>query len=134
MTAEEHIKNLETIGHDGWTVTTEAHESLKWAIEVLKREPSMDVVSREAVIERVKEIAEYHTGDHFNADRVINHMKLLPSVTPERPKGEWIVEKSEFNIKVKCSCCNYMVNNFWSDWNRAKYCPNCGADMRGVRE
>ena len=47
MTTEEHIKNLETIGHDGWTVTTEAHESLKWAIEALKRGDVLDKIKAE---------------------------------------------------------------------------------------
>jgi len=36
MTREEHILNLETIGCDGWTVTTEAKKSLEWAISKLK--------------------------------------------------------------------------------------------------
>lgn len=36
MTREEHISNLESIGCDGWTVTTKAKESLEWAISKLK--------------------------------------------------------------------------------------------------
>lgn len=39
MTREEHISNLETIGCDGWTVTTEAYKSLQFAIEALEQEP-----------------------------------------------------------------------------------------------
>jgi hypothetical protein len=39
MTREEHIENLETIGCDGWTVTTEAYKSLQWAIKALEQEP-----------------------------------------------------------------------------------------------
>ena len=39
MTREEHISNLETIGCDGWTVTTEAYKSLQFAIKTLEQEP-----------------------------------------------------------------------------------------------
>ena len=39
MTREEHISNLETIGCDGWTVTTDAYKSLQFAIEALEQEP-----------------------------------------------------------------------------------------------
>lgn len=39
MTIDEHISNLETIGCDGWTVTTEAYKSLQWAIKALEDIP-----------------------------------------------------------------------------------------------
>ena len=39
MTNEEHIEQLKNIGCSGWTVTADAYESLKWAIEALKQEP-----------------------------------------------------------------------------------------------
>ena len=38
MNRQEHIEMLETIGCDGWTVTTEAYESLKWAIEEVNQQ------------------------------------------------------------------------------------------------
>lgn len=47
MTREEHISNLETIGCDGWTVTTEAYKSLQFAIKVLKKEPILDKIRAE---------------------------------------------------------------------------------------
>ncbi len=57
------------------------------------------------------------------------HKLVLELLEQESKTGHWIVEESEFNINVKCSCCNYMVNYFWSDWNKANYCPNCRAKM-----
>lgn len=54
----------------------------------------------------------------------------LPSAQPERKKGEWIVE-GEF---IDCSVCR---REKWSRIpygdlvRRFRYCPNCGADMRG---
>ena len=56
-----------------------------------------------------------------------------------RPKGEWITnqeyidkkfnghyEGSCFNSPYNCSCCGYSPKD-----DRPKFCPNCGADMRG---
>lgn len=39
------------------------------------------------------------------------------------PQGVWIDE----TISWKCSNCNYGVN----PWNNTRYCPNCGAYMKG---
>ena len=54
----------------------------------------------------------------------------LPSAEPERKKGEWVVD-DEF---IDCSVCR---REKWSRIpygdlvRRFRYCPNCGADMRG---
>lgn len=41
-----------------------------------------------------------------------------------RPRGEWIVEPIK-GVRCHCSLCNGRFDYEW------KYCPNCGADMRG---
>lgn len=56
----------------------------------------------------------------------------MPPVEPKRPKGEWI------NGNPICPCCGEnkfkdLDADIWSDW-QPKYCPNCGADMRGDKE
>ena len=46
--------------------------------------------------------------------------------------GRWIKQHSSSVDSVelsKCSLCKYPVSTMW---NRTNYCPNCGADMRGV--
>ena len=53
MTREEHISNLETIGCDGWTVTTDAYKSLQFAIQALEQEPCEDAISRQAVEDKL---------------------------------------------------------------------------------
>ena len=45
----------------------------------------------------------------------------LPSIEPERKKGEWINHKN-YDECSKCHCFTYVGFN---------YCPHCGADMRG---
>lgn len=49
----------------------------------------------------------------------------------ERPHGEWIVDE-EHSITMtlyKCTNCNY-----FGGATHYRYCPHCGADMRGGRE
>lgn len=51
----------------------------------------------------------------------------------ERKKGKWIHKNDKDYAGggyEKCSCCGFR----YCDWifiEDAKYCPNCGADMRG---
>lgn len=87
----------------------------------LEQEPCEDCVSRQAVLDLMQ--------IKIGGKELYTAIYELPPVTPQPKTGHWIVEESEFNIYVKCSCCNYIVNYFWSDCNKAPYCPNCGAKM-----
>lgn len=46
----------------------------------------------------------------------------------KRPQGEWLFDKeNSFTIDMyRCSICGYFGHTHF------KFCPNCGADMRGV--
>ena len=78
---------------------------------------------------------ELERGKHWDGhtEKDVTRLLSLPSVQPERPKGEWI---PMFNGKFKggaywfsCSKCNRIVPEVRNgSWN---FCPNCGTDMRG---
>lgn len=42
---------------------------------------SLNLISREETINMIKELADYHTGDAFNADRIIRNIKQLKKHT-----------------------------------------------------
>ena len=87
MTNEEHIKNLETIGYDGWTVTEEAYKSLQYAITVLEREPCEDAVSRQAVLEKMSDyVASGYAESVKDFEEYSKIICQLPSVTLLRRK------------------------------------------------
>ena len=48
----------------------------------------------------------------------------------KRPRGEWLNHNSYFK---RCSICNKVVGFDYIEQEGEifKYCPNCGADMRG---
>ena len=48
----------------------------------------------------------------------------LDSPTGERQTGEWI----HFAQSDDCSVCGYSTGKYGSP---SKFCPNCGADLRG---
>lgn len=53
----------------------------------------------------------------------------------ERKKGEWIKVDDYYNrISGRCSVCGWEALLYETDVVGMDYCPNCGADMRGVEE
>lgn len=47
----------------------------------------------------------------------------------ERPKGKWeSTKQGDIPITDRCTNCNYKMK--WYK-NKHKYCPECGANMRG---
>ena len=95
-----------------------------------------DLISRQAAIDEVKQLYEWH--DTVTEDRLINHLKRLPSAQPERKRGKWIYGEDEYGIDgYHCDKCGFFVPwdyahkfiNYIEDY---KFCPGCGADMREV--
>ena len=52
-------------------------------------------------------------------------LEYMPSAQLER-NGKWIYNSP---TTMKCDRCGFAIKDW--DWHRFKYCPNCGADMRG---
>ena len=91
-----------------------------------EQEPCTDAVSREAVI-------KLFNGNIGSESALILHMvKKLPSVTQK--SGKWILLDECANSGYYCSNCQKkLVKEGWSNTvKKIKYCPNCGADMRGA--
>ena len=85
-------------------------------------EPCTDAVSRQAAIR----IAEQ--GQIQGFEWQIKKLLGMPSAQPERKMGKWIWECSAH----RCSACSEYT--CFAESNPPKYCPNCGADMRGEEE
>ena len=53
----------------------------------------------------------------------------------ENVKGEWIdygqYAEGHSHREIVCSICGYTYKGFLNEY---KFCPNCGADMRGENE
>lgn len=66
-------------------------------------------------------------------ERIADLVKSMPTIRPERKRGQWIWHPEQKNIYggkcVECSACGekYLVQYIEDE----KFCRNCGADMRG---
>ena len=49
----------------------------------------------------------------------------------ENTKGRWVIKPG---IGEFCSKCNFDVGNDFDALSYVNFCPNCGADMRGVKD
>lgn len=115
--------------NDGTGTQQDVCKFLADYMEVLEKqmqEPCEDCISRVDVLN----LFNYGKLDEdmvYSAD-VINAVRDLPSVTPQRPRGEWIKVDDEEPIAYDCSECNSMVSRKYN------YCPKCGAYMGGEEE
>lgn len=92
------------------------------ASKKFRTEPSEDCISRKQALDD-KGLAVFHRYDDYVKMR--NYLKALPPVTPQRPKGKWIMHKHE--MLMICTNCEEEI---WYMGRRDfKYCPNCGAEM-----
>ena len=123
MTNEPFIAHSEltheiyvVVGKEKYCVTEQAIKAVA-AIKVLEKEPCEDAISRKSMLDYLKYLHGEMSEEEF--------VKALPSVTPTRKKGKWIVLKDEYGdiCEAICSCCEDNGNHKW------KYCHNCGAEM-----
>lgn len=89
----------------------------------LEQKPCTDAISREEALEAFK--PRGISQDAWEESNVYKTIKALPTVTPERPKGEW--------VDGICNKCGY-DGGIEAISGKADYCSICGADMREVNQ
>ena len=126
MLREEAIELLFDIQTDAvYNVLSDEKEALEMAINVLKQQPYDNAISRESVIEWLKDKDIIKTkNQEENAKR---ELAELPSVQSTRPTARWERLVEDYN---KCSKCGEMGKLY----RIYKYCPNCGAKIQEVEE
>lgn len=95
------------------------------------KQPCEDAVSRQAVINTIFYKSDNSCDVVLSTD-LMDRIKQLPSVTPQRPKGKWSFIGDQM---LECSSCKraYTQNQFeelriyTTDDLLPKYCPNCGS-------
>ena len=157
MTLDEAIKHCEKVASRCTTnrFCAEEHRQLAEWLKELKaykgQQPCEDCISREMAMKECYTIHDDY-GERFDVVQ-LETLEGLPPVTPANVyikgykdameiheklkvehKGKWIVWTDDRKDYAKCSCCGYGEEGevLWKD--TTKYCPNCGADMRGEEE
>ena len=89
-----------------------------------------EYIEREAVVSLIQQYADgdVKVEETFLLTDLIGDITDIPAADVQPVKrGRW--EKNNFINWRACSICGYRIDVIYAD--RAKYCPNCGADMRG---
>jgi len=153
MTREEAIRELNTFKIGAKSELGET--ALDMAIKALDQESCEDAISRQSMLDYLKYLHGEMPEEEF--------VKALPSVTPAiciakvnfskedmqeivdkkvkemivRKKGKWVNKSHTSDCGIKfvaseCTCC-HKKTFFDCDQLVYRYCPNCGAEMEGLR-
>ena len=63
-------------------------------------------------------------------DDILEIIESMPTIEPERKKGEWVPAKDGYEGHVKCTGC-FKTYDWTSQAQYYDFCPNCGAKMEG---
>lgn len=137
MTNEEAIKNIKELlrwylKEEPMSETVYKREAVEMAIKALEQQPCEDCVSREEALLAL-------TGMDLPTDRdklialFTERIQHLPPVTPQRPKGKWIMN-SDYPDRLICDKCNAQFDVWHWESKQMHYCPNCGARNGGLED
>ena len=94
---------------------------------------SEDLIKREDAIKAIKQWRD-NDGGLFDVglNQAIREIKRLPSA--DRPQGKWIEHwYPHFDVAgIECSICGKDVPYWGRNYDMPRYCPNCGAKMKGA--
>lgn len=100
-------------------------EFLKIAKEALQQKPCTDAISRQAVLDILKEKWNKFSDANDAMQESIDTIEALKPVTPQPKRGRWIEHFDESGKWYECDQCH-------TDWGGSvNYCPNCGTKMEG---
>lgn len=102
--------------------------------DLIDRRVAIDALREYIVDNDMYDMDENVQGFNDGIDLAISELSIIPSAQPtveERKKGKWIKQPymNDTVWIIRCSNC-MKVGNVGSGIG-FKYCPHCGADMRG---
>ena len=142
MTTKEIISRLEniakhavhTVGEEPFVMSLDDGIAVHKAISILQAQMKGDTISRQDTIDAIVHKLCIKSTDFLlpEEERIIDVIRNLPSVEPERKKGKWIFSDTDY--LTHCSVCGQ------SDWKgyiptpeeATKWmpiCPKCGTKM-----
>ena len=102
-------------------------------LEKCNQQPGEDAVSRQAVINTIFYKSDNSCDVVLSTD-LMDRIKQLPSVTPQRKRGKWIFREDMGHQYCcsECGCPKPSVNDYY--YKKIIGCPYCLADMSGGGE
>jgi hypothetical protein len=91
---------------------------------------SDDLIRRSDAIAEIRKARTPDVVSHQYAELFINAVRRAPSA--DRPQGEWMDVWQDGVCSWRGTCSNCRSTNDIPPPMLAKYCPNCGARMKGA--
>ena len=138
----EKSRTIELLEHLAWDRDIEGNpygEALQMAIDALKAQLSQegttfDMIDRQAALDIFDDYnVSVENGELEAYSRDRKRMCELPPAQPERKRGKWLADNRPGGGFWVCSCCKFPSEAFAANV-LYKFCPNCGADMRGEKD
>lgn len=133
ISREEVLDLLDTAFESGAFDGRYAYENLIDAVQNLIHPLETDLVSRQAVIDTIETNCSWDIFNEWGSrtptgENIINAIKSVPSVEPERKPGKWIraidPDVNAWTGGHTCSECGRACVQM-----SMNYCANCGAPM-----
>ena len=129
ISREEVLNLLDTAFENGAFDGRYAYENLVDAVQNLIHPLETDLVSRQAVIDTLETDCSWDMFNEWGSrtpvgECIIETIKRVPSVEPERRTGKWI--RIDENGYCKCSNCNNETDLLDGDYHN--YCRKCGSN------
>ena len=102
------------------------------------------LIDADAALEAIRTMQTYKlfAGDDMlliDQAEAQTELMMLPSAQPERKTGHWVETGDEPYDEWECDVCGFVIDGSGcidpEEYRDVyKFCPNCGADMRGEQE
>ena len=94
-----------------------------------------DLIRRKGAIDAMCELMHHWFGSDAKDEirEIKRELGKLPAVEPERKKGKWLLDNIPGGGFWVCSVCKFPSEAFAANV-LYKFCPSCGADMRGKQD
>jgi hypothetical protein len=106
-------------------------------LKALEKEPCEDCISRQAVIDTIETDCSWDIFNEWGSrtptgECIINAIKSVPSVEPERKTGKWVHMVGWW----ECDQCHAEYTDMPTCMGKViyEYCPMCGCRMKEVEE
>ena len=96
----------------------------------------IDATKLEEIWRKQKARDQYNGGGYmYSPQDILDDIEEAETIDPAsiRPKGEWRFQRGCYEAdECTCSVCGQLLTTHAKE--RANFCPNCGADMRGAAD